>query len=150
LANVCIICEKEKNGEPVAEDAVLKYIRLAKQKLNMAKNNRLVVCSECMEAHKKKRAEFEKILVQHAAIAALVVIAFLALAFMGKGFSLVTVLLAFLVAGFILALSLARYWPGLEKGDEGVLSKFAHKTKKAEKKPAEKKEEKKTAKRKKR
>lgn len=113
--SVCILCEKERSGKPIKEDFVIKTIRGIKQKLRIATNNKLVVCSECEEAYRKKKEEFEKTLVLHATIAALIVIVFLALPFVvGRPFSFTSLFAGILLGIFIVGLTITRYIPAVE------------------------------------
>ena len=53
---VCIMCEQEKGGSAVHDDAIINAIRKVKKTFGVAKNNRLVVCAECMPKYKDKGA----------------------------------------------------------------------------------------------
>ena len=111
MARVCIICYKEKDGRAVADDAVIRAIRNVKTMLRVAKNNELVVCAECMEAYKAKRAKYERDLAIHAAIGGLVLLLFILLPLFTSGFSLVSVLLGLLLFGLIMLLSVFSHCP---------------------------------------
>ncbi|MFA5077090.1 MAG: hypothetical protein WC488_01550 [Candidatus Micrarchaeia archaeon] len=65
MARVCIVCEKEPAGEayPVLDDAIINFIRAAKKKLGLARNNELFVCKECHPTYAERRKKFEKNLV---------------------------------------------------------------------------------------
>jgi hypothetical protein len=56
----CIVCEKEKKGIELQDDAVLGSLRWFKR--NVTKNergNRLVVCRDCYPSYKISRKKYE-------------------------------------------------------------------------------------------
>lgn len=114
--SVCIICEKEKGGEPILDGHVIPIIRKVKKALGVAQNNQLVVCSDCFDAHKKRREKFEKTLMQYAAIGVIFFVLLLVLAP-----KLETFLFGLLIAGFMMLLSLVQYHPST--GTEHAKSK---------------------------
>lgn len=111
MAKVCIVCYKEKDGRAVADDAVIRAIRKTKNFLHVAKNNQLVVCPECMDAYRAKRARYERDLAIHAVIGGLVLLLFILLPVFTSGFSLVSVLLGLLLFGLIMLLSVFSHCP---------------------------------------
>ncbi len=85
MDTVCIVCQNERDGKPapkdvlrrieregaeVSDDVVIRSIRRVKKAFNIAQNNRLVVCPDCMDEHVKKRKNFEKWLVIYGALGA--------------------------------------------------------------------------------
>lgn len=111
MAKVCIICYQEKSGTPVLDDAVIRAIRGMKQRLNVAKNNTLVVCEGCMEAYRKKRQKYERDLVMHVVLAGVVLVVFVLAPIFTSGFSLAAVVLGVLLAALIVALSVFSHCP---------------------------------------
>lgn len=125
MARVCIICTKEaQRGQKVEDDFVIRIIRRAKQQLRIAKNNELVVCEGCMEAYRKRREGYEKNLVMHVVLAAVVLIIFAVLPIFTTGFSLPALLLGVALAGMIVALSVFSHCPKIASG--GVKQEVVH------------------------
>ena len=118
MAKVCIICYQEKNGAAVLDDAVITTIRRIKRKLNMAKNNTLVVCVGCMETYWKKRQKYERDLVMHVVLAGIVLIVFVLAPIFTSGFSIPAILLGVLLAALIVALSVFSHCPKVAGGKE--------------------------------
>lgn len=118
MAKVCIICYQEKSGVAVQDDAVIRAIRGVKQKLNMAKNNTLVVCEGCMEAYRKKRQKYERDLVMHVVLAGVVLIVFVLAPIFTSGFSIAAIVLGVLLAALIVALSVLSHCPKVAGGQE--------------------------------
>lgn len=115
ISGKCIVCEGEKSGYAVREDAVIKAIRAVKQKLNMAKGNTLIVCHSCVEPYKKKRSEFERALVQYGLLGAFLLLLLVVVPLLiGGGFNLGTVATALLLALLIFAFSIFRYYPAAD------------------------------------
>ena len=137
MAKVCKICEKETaHGKRVEDDAVIQAIRKVKQALRIAKNNELMVCEGCLEVYSKKREKYERNLVMHVIIAALVLLAFIMLPLFTSGFSLWSVILGLLLAALVVALSTFSHTPKIE-GWKGPHLALAQEVKKGEeKKPA--------------
>jgi len=96
------------------DDFVISAIRAVKQKLKVAKNNTLMVCPSCMEPYAKKRGEYEKRLVQHTVIAALLLAIFIFLPIFTSGFSLWSVLMGLVTAAIVLGLSVVSHCPKIE------------------------------------
>ncbi len=112
MTKICIVCEKEMEGYRVEDDAVIHAIRGIKQKLNVAKNNELVVCVPCLPEHKKKREKFEKNLVMHVVIAAVVLIIFFFVSvFSPSGISLSGIFLGVVLAALVVGMSVFNHWP---------------------------------------
>lgn len=123
MAKVCIVCEKEKNGHLVADDIVISALRWIKGKTGSLKNNTLVVCDDCMEAHKAKRQRFESKLVQHVVLGAVILLLLFFLPLLsGAGFSLYSVVLGVVLAGFIIAFSGIYHWPRTVDNSEKAIS----------------------------
>ena len=102
LAKVCIICSQEvKAGRAVADDAVIRFIRRAKQSLHIAKNNELVVCEQDLEAHRKKRQGYERNLAVYMVIAGVVLVLLVFLPIFTTGFSAYAVLVGLLFAALL-------------------------------------------------
>jgi len=111
----CIVCEADKGGFPITDDAVIASIRAVKKKLNMAKGNTLVVCNSCVEPYKKKRSDFEKALVQYGLLGAFLLLLLVAVPlFIGGNFNFATVATALLLALLIFAFSIFRYYPAAD------------------------------------
>ena len=105
MAKVCIICSQEvSHGHAVADDAVIRSIRRAKQALKIAKNNTLVVCEKDLEAHKKKRQGYERNLAVYMVIAGIVLALLVVLPIFTTGFSAYAVLIGVLFASLLVFL----------------------------------------------
>jgi predicted nucleic acid-binding Zn ribbon protein len=105
MAKVCIICTEEaSSGSPVADDAVIRSIRKAKQALNIAKNNELVVCGKDLEAHMKKRQKYERNLALYMVLAGLVLVLLVFVPVFTTGFSLSALIIGVLLAALLVAL----------------------------------------------
>ncbi len=112
MAKVCIICEKEvREGVAVQDDLVIRTIRKIKQRLNMAKNNVLVVEEGCMEEYRKRRAKYERDVVMRVVFAAIILLVFVLLPVFTTGFSIWATLLGLVLAGMFMALSLFSHFP---------------------------------------
>ncbi|MGV8176965.1 MAG: hypothetical protein ACP5NX_04140 [Candidatus Bilamarchaeaceae archaeon] len=115
----CIICQGELKSESgaarVKEDGVIKAIRAVKQALKLAKNHELYVCADHMAEYSKKRKAFEKDILIYSIIAALVFLGFTILPLLNGTFTLGLLVMALLVAVFILLFAVIfRYVPSLE------------------------------------
>jgi len=106
MAEVCIVCAKEKHGFAVEDDIVIVAIRRIKQFLGNAKNNTLVVCEDDLTKAKEKRARFEKHFMWYGALGALVLVSFLILSRSLYGF-----LLGLAIGAGVLSISLVSYYP---------------------------------------
>ena len=105
MAKVCIICSQEvKQGHAVADDAVIRSIRRAKQLLHIAKNNELVVCDKDLEAHRKKRQGYERNLAVYMVIAGIVLVLLVFLPIFTTGFSAYAVLVGVLFAALLVVM----------------------------------------------
>ncbi|MCX8197596.1 MAG: hypothetical protein N3F07_00140 [Candidatus Micrarchaeota archaeon] len=112
MAKVCIICEKEAaQGLVVEDDAVIIAIRKVKNMLGVAKNNQLMVCDLCAESYKRKRESYERNIVIHTIIAALVLLAFILLPLFTSGFSIWSLVMGVVLAGVIMGFSLFSHVP---------------------------------------
>ncbi|MEM4272475.1 MAG: hypothetical protein QXH30_02700 [Candidatus Bilamarchaeaceae archaeon] len=116
MAKVCIVCRKEiAEGNPIRDDAIIRFIRKLKQKTGTIQNNVLMVCDADLEAYKKKRQNFEKMAVLHATAAVIAVaILFVAPLILGAPFSIVNLFFALILGIMIAALAILSYTPALE------------------------------------
>jgi hypothetical protein len=108
--SICIVCREEKKGSKVEDDVYLDTIRKIKNKLNIAKNNTLVVCDDCLPKAKEKRRRFERTLAMWALLATLL---FVMLVMISP--SLMSVLLGLLAAVVFILFSLVLYFPRVEE-----------------------------------
>ncbi|MCX8197402.1 MAG: hypothetical protein N3G80_03765 [Candidatus Micrarchaeota archaeon] len=115
MANVCIICEKEKSGFPVQDDYVILAIRKVKNFLRIAKNNNLVVCQDCLEVYQKKRAKYERDLAIHAIIGGFILLTMIFLPIFTTGFSLTAVFFGLLLFGLVMLLSVFSHCPKIQQ-----------------------------------
>ena len=140
MAKVCIICSQEvSHGHAVADDAVIRSIRRAKQALKIAKNNTLVVCEKDLEAHKKKRQGYERNLAVYMVIAGIVLALLVVLPIFTTGFSAYAVLIGVLFASLLVFLPvLTSHTPALAQ-KTGAQTKPLAKKKAAGKKGMKKK-----------
>jgi hypothetical protein len=124
MAKVCIICEQERSGHPVENDIVINTIRWFKMKTGTAKNNTLVVCDGCLPAHKAKREKFEKSLVTHVILAAVILLLLLVLPLLaGAGVSVYSLLLGILLAALIIGFAGIYHWPRTsDNAEKGVVA----------------------------
>ncbi|VVC04075.1 Uncharacterised protein [Candidatus Burarchaeum australiense] len=106
---ICIICQQEKAGAAVRDDFFIRTVRAVKKTLGIATNNVLVVCKECEPEHQKRRGAFEKTLLQYGAIGIVIGLVILFLSF-----NLTGLVVALLMAGFILSFAITRYHPASE------------------------------------
>ncbi len=115
---ICIVCQKNVEGKPavpVKEDFVIRSIRRAKTFLNIAQNNELFVCEDDLEAHRKRRKEFERSLVLFGVLAAIVVIVLLATLLMSGTLDIIAFLSAIAIGLFILLFAFVfKYAPALD------------------------------------
>ena len=115
MAKVCIICQKEaKSGYAVADDFVITTIRKIKKSLNIVKNNELIVTAECLAIYKKKRQNYERTLMIHVILAALIFAFMLFVALSSKNFSLCSLLVGILLAALLVGLALLSHMPKAE------------------------------------
>ena len=102
MAKVCIICSQEvTRGYAVADDAVIRFIRWAKQAPNIAKNNELVVCEKDLDVHAKKRQGYERNLAIYMVIAGIVLVLLVFLPIFTTGFSVYAVAVGILFAALL-------------------------------------------------
>ncbi len=118
MATKCIICEKDIKGIPVSEDIMIRGIRKIKQTLNIAQNNKLVVCQKCLPEHQKRRSGFEKKVVRYGAVGFIIAVVL---------FLLAPSLNALLAGAFLLLLmlsfTLTSYHPALVSNPENEKEK---------------------------
>ncbi|MFA5050148.1 MAG: hypothetical protein WC501_04015 [Candidatus Micrarchaeia archaeon] len=121
--NVCIISKKEldtaelKDAKKVKDDAVIKFIRKIKKKLNMETGNNLYVSKGCIEEHTKRRKSFEKGLLIAAILAVLIFFGLVILPIIftqsiNFGSIMLGILLAIIMVVFF---GLIKYTPQIEK-----------------------------------
>jgi hypothetical protein len=139
MAKACIICIKEVgSGLAVADDSVISAIRAVKQRLNVAKNNQLVVCPACIEAYKKKRASYERQIALYMVIAAAIFVLLAILPILSSGFSIVAALYGLLFALAVMVIPiLTSHTPKLAQDagqEQGKPGASAARQKKARKK----------------
>jgi len=138
MAKVCIICSQEvESGHAVADDAVIRSIRWAKQSLGIAKNNTLVVCGKDLEVHKKKRQGYERNLAVYMAIAGIVLVILVFLPIFTTGFSVSATLVGLLFAALLV------FMPVLTSHTPALAAASAPQPKPAEAKKAAAKKQKK-------
>ena len=106
---ICIICQKEGKGYRVFDDIFINFVRSVKQKLGISTNNLLVVCKDCVPEHKKRRASFEKNLMQYAAFGAVLGVIFLLISRSLQG-----LVMALLLALIVASLAVFQYHPASE------------------------------------
>ena len=113
----CIVCGNDANGALIADTLMIRTIRAVKQRAGIAKNNTLVVCPNCIEAHAKRRAKFERKWATHIVmgVGLVLIIVVLPLVF-GGVFSLTGLIFGPLIAIFIALLALFDYAPPLAAG----------------------------------
>lgn len=117
--SICIICEKEKKGIPIKEDRVLGVIRAIKDRLGIAKHNKLYVCESCWPKYKEKRKKFEKSMMIWGVIAGVIAIALIAASIFTTGLSdvfalLKNIIIAVMVFVIIMVLIGLGYVPSTE------------------------------------
>lgn len=116
MVEVCIMCHNERSGEQVADTVVIRAIRRVKERLNMATNNSLVVCSDCLEAHARRLKSYERKMLLHAALAVILVILVIFVPLLAGAFNPGSILVGLLMGGLIIALPLMDYVPPLASG----------------------------------
>ncbi len=116
MVKVCIICANETfDGELIQDTQIIKAIRTLKQKLKMASNNQLAVCPAHLEDFVKRRKSFEKKVLFHVGLSALIVFISVLLPLMtSRSIELMSVFLVLILALFLSALSLLSYVPPLQ------------------------------------
>jgi hypothetical protein len=117
-AGTCIICQKETVGIPVKDDFVIRGIRRIKSALKIARGTKLIVCSEHLEEATKRRERFEKTLLTYGGIGAAIGILLIIASLIG-GRDLLSILSSLLLAVLLIVvfviLSLAYYFPAMER-----------------------------------
>ncbi len=109
--SVCLVCRRERDGLPVADDPVIELIRRIKGRFGWLQGNRLVVCEEDVNAALGKRGRFEKYLMWCAILG----FAFLMITTFSTS-TLVLGLLVGLVGGLlIMLLPFGVYYPKIEE-----------------------------------
>ncbi len=105
----CVICEKDKKGVEVVDDLVIHAIRKFKKKLRFETGNKLVVCSECMPEHERRRKKFEQSLVTNGGFGVILLIV------LGLIGGLNGILYGVLLVVLMLLLTLIVYWPAVKR-----------------------------------
>ncbi|MFH1306202.1 MAG: hypothetical protein ABIH83_00910 [Candidatus Micrarchaeota archaeon] len=124
MADVCIICSKEKFGIHVADTKVVRFIRKIKRKFKIATNNKLLVCAECMEEYTKRRKSFERKIILHALGGLLLLLISVFLPIMsGRPIEFVSIFMVLLLAIFLVALALLNYIPSLSTSSQPTAPK---------------------------
>lgn len=106
VKGVCIHCTRENAdvkpklvmGYPIADDYVISAIRWLKRKTRTEQGNRLVVCEEHAEEHRKKRGNFERSLIIYGGIGIFLMMVLLVMSLSPGSFVAGTLLLIFLLA----------------------------------------------------
>jgi energy-converting hydrogenase Eha subunit A len=114
---VCVSCQMDVEGKkalPVREDRIIRTIRSVKRALNVAQNNELFVCQDCMPKHMERRKSFEKSMLFSSVFAALILVVLVAALLLSGRFDPWALISAVIVCGFILALPIFRYAPAVE------------------------------------
>ncbi len=110
------MCHNERNGERVADTAVIRAIRNVKTRLKMATNNTLVVCDNCLEPHAKRLKSYERKMLLHAVLAAVLLVLIIVVPLLASSFNPGSILVGLLMGGLIIALPLMDYVPPLASG----------------------------------
>jgi L-asparagine transporter-like permease len=108
--SICIVCKKEKKGVKVEDDLYLEAIRKIKTRLNIARNNILVVCKDCLPKAQEKRRRFERTIMTWGVLATLL---FVLLVLMSP--TLQSIFLALIAGVFLILFSLISYFPRVEE-----------------------------------
>jgi hypothetical protein len=108
--SICVVCKEEKKGSKVEDDIYLDTLRKIKNKLNIAKNNTLVVCDDCLPKAREKRRRFERTLAMWALLATLM---FVMLVVMSP--TLESVFLGLVAVVIFVLFSLVLYFPRVEE-----------------------------------
>ncbi len=114
---VCIYSGKSvvgKKAVKVKEDRVIVAIRKIKQLFGIAKNNELYVSEEYLEEHKKRRKEFEKVMLIASILASIILVLFLIVSFLSGRFELGSLAAYLILATVLLLLPLFKYVPSVE------------------------------------
>jgi hypothetical protein len=102
---------------PIQEDFIIRSIRKIKQTIKIATNNELYVCSDDLEAHKKKRKSFERSMIFFGVLAAAVVLLLIATILLSGRFDIFAIISAFIIGAFILIFSIVfKYAPNIQSG----------------------------------
>jgi len=103
---VCIICQKEREGQRVRDDLFIRTVRSLKRRLGIATNNVLVVCRDCVPEHRQRRSAFERKLLQYGAFGAAIGLILLVLSRSLQGLAM-----GLLLGAFVASLALFQYHP---------------------------------------
>ncbi len=121
--NVCIISKKELTKEELSlakkikDDAIIKFIRNMKKKLNMETGNVLYVSQTNLAEHEKRRKSFEKGLLISTILAVLVFFGLVVLPIIfTQNINIGSIILGLILAIImIIFFGLIKYTPELEK-----------------------------------
>ncbi len=114
---VCVSCEKEipKGGFPVKDDKIIQVIRSIKRKLNIAKDNELVVCDSCKVKHATRRSQYERSLPIWIGVAVLCFLGLTVLPLLSGSLSISSIIIGILFAGLLLFFAVVlRYVPAMK------------------------------------
>ncbi len=114
---VCIYTQKDVTGKkaiPVKEDRVIRSIRFVKRIFGVAQNNELYVSEEHLDEHRKRRKSFEQSMLFASVFAGIVVLLVLFSLVFNQNYDIWSILSAFIIGGFVLALPLFKYSPALD------------------------------------
>jgi len=117
--SVCIVCEKEKEGVPVKEDNIIKFIRSIKKRLGVAKGYSLDVCSDCWAKYEEKRKNYEKSMLTWLVIGAALIVIMLLLIILTGWINFVNMITTILMLAILLGIMIglvfiSRYVPKTE------------------------------------
>jgi len=109
--SICVVCKQEKKGDTVEDDIYLETMRKIKNKLNIAANNTLVVCKDCLPKAAEKRQRFERTITVWGILMALLFVMFILMSptLMSIFLSLIAILFFMFIA------FLTSYFPKVEK-----------------------------------
>lgn len=114
---VCVSCQSDVEGKKavkVREDRIIRGIRRLKKALNIAQNNELYVCQDCLPKHMERRKSFERSMLFASVFSGLILVVLVAALLLSGRFDAWAFVSAIIVGGFILALPIFRYAPGVE------------------------------------
>jgi len=109
--SICVICRQEKKGDKVEDDIYLETMRKIKNKLNIAANNTLVVCKDCLPKADEKRKRFERTIMVWGILMSLLFVMFMLMSP-----TLLSIFLSIVAIIFFMFIAfLTSYFPNIEK-----------------------------------
>jgi F0F1-type ATP synthase assembly protein I len=115
---ICVECQEDVSGKRavrIKEDRIIRLIRAAKQKLNIAANNELYVCEKDIDKHVKRRKEFEKNMLFFSILAGVIVLLMLGTMLLSGRFDPWLIVSSLLIGIFILLFAVVfKYAPAVE------------------------------------